>query len=371
MLRLAAIEPYAALSHVLFLEGLERHSRHSIEVLTLPPRGWKWRMRTASVHFARLLLERKPFDLLLVSDYLNLPELIAVLPPPLRDTPVVAVFHENQLTYPLRGDETRDHHFGLTHLHSILAASRSVFNSRFHLDSFFAAAKELLRHVPDVDLRPALTTARGRSSVLPLGIDVPAGEPRSDAVEAPVVLWSHRWEYDKDPDLLLSTMRELKGRGERFRLRVLGQGFRETPAAIDALRAELGDRLDVLGFLPDRADYLAAIADAHVVLSTARHEFFGIATLEALRSGCLGVLPDDLAYPELLPPDRAVRDRFLYSREEGPVEPLVRALRAIREGEAIDERRAVVCFTDRFTWENVAPRWDELFETVVDPPRLP
>jgi len=38
------------------------------------------------------------------------------------------------------------------------------------------------------------------------------------------------------------------------------------------------------------------------VLSTARHEFFGIAVVEALLAGCLPWLPDRLSYPELLPP---------------------------------------------------------------------
>ena len=37
------------------------------------------------------------------------------------------------------------------------------------------------------------------------------------------------------------------------------------------------------------------------MLSTARHEFFGIAVAEALRAGCLPWLPARLSYPELLP----------------------------------------------------------------------
>ena len=37
------------------------------------------------------------------------------------------------------------------------------------------------------------------------------------------------------------------------------------------------------------------------MLSTARHEFFGVAVVEALLAGCLPWLPDRLSYPELLP----------------------------------------------------------------------
>jgi glycosyltransferase involved in cell wall biosynthesis len=361
-MRIAALEPYAAISHLLFLEGLVEHSSHEIEILPMSPRAWKWRMRTASMHYAEVLAEREPFDLWLVSDYLNLPELLALLPASHRDTPVVVYFHENQLTYPLQETERRDHHFAFTHFHSILAARHTLFNSHYHRGSFFEALATLLRLVPDIDMRPSLRAARQRSSVLPLGTDVPRGElPRCDD-GVPIVLWNHRWEYDKGPELLLETMRGLKQRGEAFRLRVLGQSFRERPEAIEALGELLGEQLEVLGFLPERDDYLTAIREAHIVLSTAHHDFFGLATLEALRSGALGVLVDDLAYGELLPGDEGVRSRYLYPRESGAVEVLCGALQAVRRGEGIEERRAAVRFTDRFAWEKIAPRYDECFE---------
>jgi hypothetical protein len=41
-----------------------------------------------------------------------------------------------------------------------------------------------------------------------------------------------------------------------------------------------------------------------VAVSTATHEYYGIAALEALAAGCRPLLPDRLAYPELLA-DRA------------------------------------------------------------------
>ena len=48
----------------------------------------------------------------------------ALLPPGPREVPMVTYFHENQLTYPLQGDERRDVHFALSHLHSILASAK-------------------------------------------------------------------------------------------------------------------------------------------------------------------------------------------------------------------------------------------------------
>ena len=57
-----------------------------------------------------------------------------------------------------------------------------------------------------------------------------------------------------------------------------------------------------MGFEPDRRRYLRRLAACDWVLSTAVHEFFGVAVVEALLAGCLPWLPDRLSYPELLPP---------------------------------------------------------------------
>jgi glycosyltransferase involved in cell wall biosynthesis len=55
------------------------------------------------------------------------------------------------------------------------------------------------------------------------------------------------------------------------------------------------------GYAVDRAEYAHWLWQCDVVVSTARHEFFGLAVAEALACGCLPVLPEALAYPELIP----------------------------------------------------------------------
>lgn len=88
----------------------------------------------------------------------------------------------------------------------------------------------------------------------------------------------------------------------------------------------------------------------------------GSGTLEAIRCGLYPVLPRDLAYPELLPEELREAGPFLYEREGGLADPLARALEVVATDGLMNERRALVRSTDRFTWERLAPAYDALFE---------
>ena len=48
-------------------------------------------------------------------------------------------------------------------------------------------------------------------------------------------------------------------------------------------------------------EYAALLWAADLVVSTAIHEFFGVAVVEAIYCGCRPVLPWRLSYPELIP----------------------------------------------------------------------
>ena len=56
-----------------------------------------------------------------------------------------------------------------------------------------------------------------------------------------------------------------------------------------------------MGYVESKNEYWKWLHKADWVLSTAKHEFFGIAVVEALFAGCLPWLPEKLSYKELLP----------------------------------------------------------------------
>lgn len=317
-------------------------------------------MRTSSLHFAQEILNHsgpRP-DLILASDFVNLAELLAVLRTGGCDVPAVIYFHENQLTYPLQPGERVDYQFALTHFHAMLCARSVGFNSDYHRRSLLTALGQLIAKAPDVQLSGWVETLAPKSVVLPLGTCAPSQLPQSSH-PTPTILWNHRWEYDKNPGRFLAALEELIAVRRDFRVRLLGERFRTVPVELSRLRILLGDQLIEDGFVEDHDQYLAEVAKCHIAVSTADHEFFGLGTLEAIRSGLLPVLPHDLAYPELLPDSPEVQALCLYGRDESLSTRLGRALDSVQSGGNRALRESLVSSTQRFHWPNLIDRYDD------------
>ncbi|MBN1844568.1 MAG: DUF3524 domain-containing protein [Sedimentisphaerales bacterium] len=315
------LEAYDGGSHAQFLDGLTAHSGHLYARLGLAARKWKWRMRGSALYFARQVpqtlrqagWEPAHVDLILTSDMTSVSDLRALLPAGLRAKPIVCYFHENQLTYPLPDEAERDYQYAFTHIASCLAADAVWFNSPFHRDSFLEAVERLLGRMSDYVPQEIAEDIRRKSTIMPLGLaaDLFAlKRPAGGACGGPVLLWNHRWEYDKNPEDFFETLFALAADGADFRLIVAGQSFRKSPAIFATARKILAGRIDHFGYVPSRQGYLDCLARADVAVSTARHDFFGLAAAEAIAAGCYPLLPRRLNYPELIPPDRQAEHLF-------------------------------------------------------------
>ena len=314
-MRILAVEPWLGGSHQGFLEGWRRHSAHRVEWVGLPDRQWRWRMRDGARRTALLAGERAQLpDVLLASDYLDVPSFYGFLPGAWSDVPLVLYFHENQLTYPRapgqpEPDPERDRHFAYTHVLSCLRAAKVVFNSDFHRREFTAAATAFLARLPNDAPRAAFAERMAAAEVVGPGVDleaIPQG-PGPEAGAPLAIAFPHRWEHDKDPLAFLDAARELAERGVEFELHLFGERYRELPPGVAEALEGLAPKIASDGFRASFADYAEGLGRADVVVSTARHEFYGIAVLEGLAAGCAPLLPDRLAYPELLGADRADR----------------------------------------------------------------
>ena len=352
-LRVLALEPFYGGSHRSFLDGWAQNSRHRWTILGLPDHCWKWRMRHAAWTFAQEVRERastgEAWDVIFASDMLPLAEFQGLAPSSTAELPAVVYFHENQLTYPVRCESERDLHFAMTNLITACAADSVWFNSYFHRDDLLAAAERFLRRMPDHPSLEMVDAIRAKASVQPPGIEsFPSTcEPESGALH---IVWAARWEHDKNPEDFFAALDQLVARGLDFRVSVLGQSFRDVPPVFAEYRHKLSDRIEQWGFLESRDAYVAALQAADVFVSTANHEFFGIAAVEAMAAGCFPLLPRRLSYPELVTDDQGVMSEdFLY---DGTVAGLVERLAELsqRNQERALPHGAAAGLADRFRW---------------------
>lgn len=318
--RVLYIEPFHGGSHRQFGAALQRRVSAQWTTLTLPGRHWKWRMQGAAAHFmlAHEGVLEAPHDLLLASSFLDLASLVG-LSPALGRVPKVLYFHENQLTYPTH-EARPDYSYGMTQLVSGLAADRCVFNSRFNRDSFLEAGESLLTRLPKPRAPGWMEALATRSEVLEVPVELDAFEaarqperPPSARREGPLIVWPHRWEHDKRPDLLFEALDTLQAQGLRFRVAVLGERAQRWPEVFEAARARLGSRVVAWG-PAERSDYERFLGTAQIAVSTADQEFFGVSMVEASHAGAFVLVPDKLAYPERFPAEHRYAEGALPAR---------------------------------------------------------
>jgi glycosyltransferase involved in cell wall biosynthesis len=347
------LEPYYGGSHRSFLEGMRRLP-FRFELMSLPPRKWKWRMRLAAPFFAQRLHESgKRYDRVLCSAFLDVAAFRALAPRWIREVPVLTYFHENQFAYPVQVEDERDLHFGLTNTTTALASDSLAFNSSHNLESFLEGVRHLTRHAGDMSLHHPVRTIRARSTVIPPGVDFSEMDTAVDSGpdDSPVIVWNHRWEHDKDPETFFQTLFHIAREGIDFKVIVLGQSFERCPAIFEEARRRLSGKLLHLGYVSSRRKYARWLRRGSIVASTARHEFFGMAVLEAVRARCRPLLPRRLSYPEMF------LGEFLYDEGGFPERLRKELLQSRRLG--VEEARRL---TEPFSWDSLAPAYSSWIE---------
>ncbi len=169
-----------------------------------------------------------------------------------------------------------------------------------------------------------------------------------------MIIWNHRWEFDKQPQAFFTALDRVDRMGIDFRLAILGENCQVKPRAFIEARSRFGEKVVQYGYVASKHDYLQWLRKGFVVVSTAIQENFGIAMVEAMRQGCLPLLPRRLSYPEILP--KEFHGLFLYRDNHDLVDKLAEMLldpdRFARHRQVLSDMMA------RHAWASVIDRYD-------------
>jgi glycosyltransferase involved in cell wall biosynthesis len=357
--RFLFLEPFYGGSHREFADGWREYSRFELDLHCLPARFWKWRMRGAALHFARRIDDPSAYSGLIVTDLISLADLKALWGRAC--PPTLLYIHENQLTYPLAPGERLDRQYGFTNLSTALCADRVIFNSNTHLRAFFEELPRFVNRMPEYRPRWVLDEIRDKSAVLYPGCrfspEEPVDLPRGG--ESPLIVWNHRWEFDKNPARFFSSLRRVEEGGETFRLVLLGENYQKVPKAFIAARRRWGESILQYGYVPSREGYLDWLRRGSVVISTADQENFGISVVEAVRHGCFPLLPGHLSYPELIPGE--FHHDVLFADQEELVHKLSGLLSDLRRArpKTLETISRLALSMNRYSWHNLIDSYDD------------
>ena len=303
-MRILLLSAYHSASHRYWCQGL-MGGFPEIEwtLLTQPARHFSWRVRASGLIWGRHddPAWAQNYDLIIAT---SLSDIVTIkgLRPKLQQTPVWLYFHENQFAHPRSGNQTSNQQISwqFQSILNALSADWISFNTAFNRDSFLRGAKKLLRIFPEKLPGNPIEQLALRSDVLP----VPLTDRFANFADAPKVpnriVWNHRWEWDKRPEHFLRVLIKLQARGVDFELAMLGIGDAHQAGAFEEEAERLNERIVHWGEA-NETDYMHWIRSAGVGVSTAIHDFQGLAMLELAQAGATVVVPNRLAYPECLP----------------------------------------------------------------------
>lgn len=355
------LEPFYGGSHMDFAKGLTENSTHQIDLVTLPSRFWKWRMRGAALYFLNKMSTLEDYDGLITTGLMSLSDFKALSDG--RCPPALVYFHENQLTYPLAPGERMDYQFGFTDITTGLAADRILFNSRTHLDDFFSHLPGFIQKMPEFKPTWVVDAIQNKSDVLYPGCNFPDGSMEREVQREvpPIIIWNHRWEFDKNPEFFFKALEIIDRKGIDFKLALLGENYQVKPKPFINAKERFKDKIVAYGHEESKREYVKWLQRGTIVISCAHQENFGISVIEAMRHGCLPLLPNRLSYPEILP--REYHGDFIYRDMDGLSTRLEKML--LHPEKYMEKSDLLSDVMSRYSWKTLISQYDAELERLA------
>jgi glycosyltransferase involved in cell wall biosynthesis len=347
------IEPFYTGSHRQWVTNLVKYAISDIQIFILKGRHWKWRMAAGAIQLAEEVNDSplKP-SYFFVSDMLDVGLFKSLLRPDFQDIPIYVYFHENQLTYPWNevNHQNRDRQFAWRNFTSILVAEKVVFNSEFHKTEVLKAIPEFLSAFPDKLNTRRIKGLEKKFVAIAPGIDLDELEVETlETRKSNRILWNHRWEQDKNPELFFKTLFLMKSQNIDFELVVCGEQFGKVPDIFEEAQDRLKHQIVHWGYFKNRNEYLQWMKTCSILPVTSNQEFFGLSVMEAAFCGVQPLLPRRLSYPSLY----AGLDVF-YETDNDLASQLKLRLREKKEFKLPLE-------FERYAWSNLIEEYEELW----------
>ena len=287
------LSAYRSDSHASWADWLvDTFTQFDWHKLELPGRHFRWRIRGNPLSWLNQLPEDIP-DFILATSMVDI-STIKGLHPRLANVPCIYYFHENQFSYPVSKHQVDSVEPKMVQLYGAIAADKLLFNSVYNRDSFLEGVGDLLDKFPDSIPDGIVDSLRDKCDVLPVVIrPIEHDEVKNNNL----ILWNHRWEYDKEPQVFCDALIQLSKNNIDFKLALLGSRPKIKPDALVEIEETLGDKI-LVNEKVSKQDYQKYLGQSSIVVSTAIHEFQGLSVLEAISAGAVPVVPDDLCYQE-------------------------------------------------------------------------
>jgi len=366
MIKIALIEPYFTGSHSQWALSLKKFSEHHIEIFSMKGNYWKWRMHGGAITLSKEL-NRSSFraDVILATDMLDLATFLSLLNKKPRASAIY--FHENQLTYPWSPKdrdikEKRDFHYGFINITSALVANAVYFNSEFHKTSFINAVSKFLKSFPDYNNLDSKDKILFKSQKLQLGLNLKKFdnfnvEKRNDI---PVLLWNHRWEYDKNPKDFFDVINMLKKDNIQFKLVLLGERFGNYPEEFKNAINNFKDEILHIGYVKSFDEYAEWLWKSDIIPITSNQEFFGVSCIEAIYCKCIPLLPNRLAFPEHFKNKKF--NNYFYESKDHLYVKLKKILCEFRAKKTPDFRKEII----KYDWQKTIKIYDNQFSELLN-----
>lgn len=318
--------------------------RYQWTLLTLPPRKFSWRIRGNALSWMAEKNEElnKEYDTIIATSMVDFATLIGLYPH-LGKSNKIIYFHENQFEYPLSDNKGHSNvESMMVNLYGALAADKVVFNSKYNRSSFLDGAKHLLKKINDHSPLSIIDQIEIKSILLPVPICTKTVGNKPKIKNS--IIWNHRWEYDKNPEEFYQALKILKGKDISFTLIMMGIEFKNSPPAFEKIKRDFKDQILCWGHQP-RDEYVKWLTLGELIISTAIHEFQGLAVMEGVQYGAIPIVPNRLSYPEWFSND------FLYQESASD---LAKAIELMFKSEKTPPN------INKLTWESLKARYIEI-----------